>query len=222
MNKFVALSTLAALLASAVAPAAALAQTTDSVSIDPVTNGCYGQPKTYGGTATYDGLFRHLVVTANGEEILDDHDDPATWSVGPIGPAWGINTVEVSLYKSVFSDHEEEDLLARDSFSYNSGWCESSEDGFGADATDSGGSESDSSDELTASTQKPAVKGAKTAKKAVSLKPLNQVFRTVFGRNPTLAEWNYWAKRMLGDKPGLLELLGAMQWHQQRGLTVGS
>lgn len=52
------------------------------------------------------------------------------------------------------------------------------------------------------------------------LKPLNAMFRVLYGRNPTFSEWSYWANRLLTDKTGHDALYGAMQWHKLRGRTT--
>lgn len=50
-----------------------------------------------------------------------------------------------------------------------------------------------------------------------SISDLNALFRSVYGRNPTGSEWNYWATRLL-DKPDRVALKGAMGYHKARGI----
>lgn len=54
-----------------------------------------------------------------------------------------------------------------------------------------------------------------------ALGQINALFRSVFGRTPTVEEWTYWAERAK-DKPQLPALLGAMQWHKLQGTTIGT
>jgi|GEM_PF-3472721 hypothetical protein len=55
-----------------------------------------------------------------------------------------------------------------------------------------------------------------------ALKPLNSIFRSAFGRNPTFIGWEYWADRLLNDKPAYDALYGAMQWQELHGQTIGN
>jgi hypothetical protein len=59
--------------------------------------------------------------------------------------------------------------------------------------------------------QKTTVKPA--AKSLASISDLNSLFRSVYGRNPTLSEWRYWATRLL-DKSDRTALVGAMGYHK--------
>lgn len=51
------------------------------------------------------------------------------------------------------------------------------------------------------------------------LKPLNDIFFSVYGRMPTFNEWKYWVNRYSGDKRDFEKLRGAMSWHKARGLN---
>lgn len=53
-----------------------------------------------------------------------------------------------------------------------------------------------------------------------SISDLNSLFRQVYGRTPTVAEWHYWADRLL-DKSDRTALLGAMYYHKALGRTTG-
>jgi len=53
-----------------------------------------------------------------------------------------------------------------------------------------------------------------------SISDLNSLFRSVYGKNPTAAEWNYWASRLL-DKSDREALKGAMAFHKAHGRTTG-
>jgi len=70
----------------------------------------------------------------------------------------------------------------------------------------------------------PRVKGISTTIKTASinsLAPINSLFRSVWGHNPTYFQWKYWADRFLTDKPAYDQLLGAMQWQKLHGQVTG-
>lgn len=56
-------------------------------------------------------------------------------------------------------------------------------------------------------------KSLSNANEKVSISELNSVFRSVYGRNPSVSEWHYWAGR-LSDKPQRNALWGAMMYHK--------
>jgi hypothetical protein len=47
---------------------------------------------------------------------------------------------------------------------------------------------------------------------SATIQALNDLFKMAFDREPTIAEWTYWAKRMLTETKPLDGWLGAMQW----------
>ncbi|MBI3250920.1 MAG: hypothetical protein HYZ61_03700 [Candidatus Andersenbacteria bacterium] len=144
-----------------------------------------------------------------------------------------------TLTATIYNNDDKEVVLVSDTYTFDVE-CERSPqvidesnahvniNGSGGDADccpgNGGGSSDNGSDKTSTVAKKPAVKGATT--KAVSskksLKPLNSVFRSVFGRTPTFTEWKYWANRYLTDKPQWNALYGAMQWHKLRGHTMGA
>jgi hypothetical protein len=50
-----------------------------------------------------------------------------------------------------------------------------------------------------------------------SIRDLNALFRSVYGRTPTVSEWRYWATRLL-DKPNRTVLVGAMAYHKAHNI----
>lgn len=73
----------------------------------------------------------------------------------------------------------------------------------------------------------PAIRGAmqyylarhpenKEGNKAVSPSEIDTLFFSVWGRNPTSSERQYWTSR-IADKPFKVDLVGAMQFHQAQG-----
>jgi hypothetical protein len=216
MKQLVALSLA---LAFALAPAAQ-ADGVDSISIDDIIiSGCGEQEVVFTGSATYSESTQHLVVELDGVGLVHDHQEPADWSTGPVTVSEGDHTLTATVYDK--SDH----VVVRASDSKNfSTACEGEGDEGSSEGSDNGG-EGDCcpgpDPEDSASAVKAAVKGAVKAGLPESLKPLNSIFRLVFGRSPTFAEWKYWADRLLGDKPQYDALLGAMQWHQLQGRTIG-
>jgi hypothetical protein len=50
---------------------------------------------------------------------------------------------------------------------------------------------------------------------------VNQAFRSVYGRNPTGSEWQYWAYRVQrGDKKTMVDLMGAMAFHKHQQMRT--
>ena len=49
------------------------------------------------------------------------------------------------------------------------------------------------------------------------LRPLNDIFFSVYGRMPTFDEWKYWAMRYSKDKRDWVQIKGAMGWWKARG-----
>lgn len=202
------------------------ADTPDAVTANAVTvSTCGEQSLTFTGSATYSEPTQHLVVTLDGTELLHSHLEPDAWSTSPVTVGVGSHTLAASLYDH--ADHE--DLLASNTKTFSVAAC----GGAPAPSTASSGGTGSSGDCCPGPDQvQPAqkartgqVKGA--AKKVaattlpVRVTPINELFRKVYGRGPTFAEWEYWTVRILSDKPQFDAIYGAMQWHEIRGHTTG-
>lgn len=58
---------------------------------------------------------------------------------------------------------------------------------------------------------------------AALLNDVNQAFSQVYGRDPTPAEWQYWADRVVrGDKTTYTALVGAMSYQKSKGQTAAT
>lgn len=224
------------------APALVFADQVDSVSVDSISvEICGEQAMTFTGAGTYSEFTQHLIIDLDGEVILYDTDEPAVWSAGPVVVTEGEHTLTATVY-------DKSDLvtvLAQDSVIFSTscegdngegdGDEEGNEDEEGSEESNDGdGDDGDEQSDTGASTHEPGHEGnlqqskvaGATSKKAsglpAKLKPLNSIFRLVYGRTPTFQEWTYWANRLLTDKPQYDALYGAMQWHKLRGHTIGS
>lgn len=216
-----AIAALAFALGLLVVPGTALnAEEVDQVTVNSVSVGCGEQSLVFQGTAQYSEPTQHLVVNLDGVELLHDDDEPAVWTTGAVTVGVGSHVLTASIYGH--SDHE--DLLALQTVEFSVASC-----GAPPSSTGGGGGESqdccpgpDPVEAPSAQVQgrvKASVAGAGGALPA-RLMPLNQIFRKVYGRSPTFQEWNYWAGRLLNDKPQYDALYGAMQWHQRLGHTM--
>jgi hypothetical protein len=65
------------------------------------------------------------------------------------------------------------------------------------------------------------VRGTAVSRLPLKLTWINETFRKVYGRSPTVREWNYWSRRLLTDKMRYDALYGAMQWQKLHGRTIG-
>lgn len=202
----------------------------NAVTINTVSVGtCGEQSISVSGTATYSESTQHLVVTLDGTEMLDSHDEPATWSLPASTLGVGSHTVVATIYdRKDGDDHEGVMAQAQTTFSVSA--CGTSSGSSSSSSNTSGPNTAEDNDtdccpgsnpEPVVKKATPRVKGASTIGLSQKLLPLNSIFRKVYGRNPTLKEWNYWAHRLLTDKMAYDALYGAMQWHQLRGHTVG-
>lgn len=195
----------------------------DLITIGNITVGsCGEQSLTFQGTAEYSEPTQHLVVDLDGVQLLHDEDEPITWTTSPVTVNVGSHTLVATIYDK--SDHV--DVVVRETVGFSVASC-----GAPASTSPSGGA-GESHDccpgpDPVQPKPKPVTKGQ--VKAAVEypatlpmqLKPLNEIFRKVYGRSPTLEEWNYWAGRLLNDKPQYDALYGAMQWHELRGRSTG-
>jgi len=66
-----------------------------------------------------------------------------------------------------------------------------------------------------------ALIGAPLVADAALIDQVNQAFRQVHGKNPTLSEWSYWAGRVQrGEKSTYQALVGAIGFQKSNGNTV--
>lgn len=209
------------------------ADTPDTVTANAVTvSACGAQSLTFAGSATYSEPTQHLVVTLDGTELLHSHLEPDTWSTGLLAVGVGSHTLTASLYDH--ADHE--DLLASNTKTFTVAACGGapapsavSSGGTGrTGGTGSGGDCCPGPDPVQPAQKatQGKVKGAAAKKVSaatlpVRVTPINELFRKVYGRGPTFAEWEYWTVRILSDKPQFDAIYGAMQWHKLRGHTTG-
>lgn len=197
----------------------------NSVSVEP----CGTQSLTFSGSGTYSEPTQHLVVSLDGTELLHSHLEPDTWSVGPVTVIPGTHTLTATIY-----DHStHDDIRASSTTTFTVATCGATPPTEPSGAPSSGSSEGTASGDCCPEpeeSEKPTVKKGKVkavATKRVakplprSLTPINALFRKVHGRTPTFQEWEYWANRLLGDKPQYDALYGAIQWHKLLGHTTG-
>lgn len=201
-------------------PSMAFAADPDSVAIDEIASpNCGEQALTFTGSGTYSEGTQHLVVDLDGTQLMDNHNEPANWSTGAVTVGVGSHTLTATIFDK--SDHE--DVMAQDTADFTVPACGGGDEGTTTGGEGGGGDEQDccpGPDPLTPSTG-GKVKGAvKRTVLPASLRPLNSIFRMVYGRSPTFQEWSYWAKRLRSDKKHYDALFGAMQWHQLRGHTT--
>lgn len=194
---------------------------TDTVSITSVTvSGCGAQTVVVSGTATYSDRTQHLTVTLDGESISHNHAEPPAWTTSLRVVVEGIHNVRAAIYDR--ASHRKLQASADATFSIPA--CTSvSLPGDGGGGSASSGSGESASQEKVAVAKTPvrARVAAQTTKQVPVLKPLNRIFRRVFGRPPTVVEWRYWAQRILAGKKNLAGVLGAMRWHKLYGRTIG-
>lgn len=186
----------------------------DNVTINAISPACGEQSLAFSGTATYSESTQHLVVRLDGTTILESNDEPMIWATTAMTVGVGSHTLNATIYGH--SDLEDPVATAQTAFTVSS--CGSSDSGGDHDTDCCPGHDPES----TVATKKaaPRVKGVSTAEGLPGkLKPLNEIFRKVYGRNPTLKEWSYWAHRLLTDKMQYDALYGAMQWHKLHGHT---
>lgn len=197
----------------------AQAAATNSVFVDtPVLSRCDEHVVAFSGTATYNTGTHHLLIDLDGVPVYSTFDEPMLWSFLRNVPV-GTHTLTARVHDNNVSQ------TVHHAVTFEVPAC----------ATSDGGGSDDEPDccpgpDPVAATQtnvrQPAVKGITSRSVQHSnlkdLAPLNRVFRSVFGRNPTFAEWEYWANRFLTDKPAWDQILGAMQWHKLRGVTTGA
>lgn len=208
----------------------------DAVTVDPVSvSGCGSQSLTFTGTGMYSEPTQHLVVTLDGTGLLHDHSEPATWTAGPVTVEEGSHTVTARIHDRIDAGDGHEIVRAEATRAFTVPSCAPSP----TPSTPAPSSSAPSSGAGTSSdccpggpdtgTPASAVKAVTVGKvKAVAtvrklpgkLVPLNSIFRKVYGRSPTFQEWEYWARRLLSDKPTYDALYGAMQWHQRLGHTM--
>ncbi|TSC62610.1 MAG: hypothetical protein G01um1014106_615 [Parcubacteria group bacterium Gr01-1014_106] len=196
----------------------------DGVSISPVSvSGCGTQSVSISGTGMYSDPVQHLVVTLDGTEVLHSHSEPETWSAGSFSAGVGSHTVVATIYDHMEGDGHE-DMQAQDTKTFTVPSCDQGSTG-GTVSSGSGSGSGDccpGSDTEQSSVKKAGrVKGAATGKLPAKLGGINPTFEKVFKRPPTFKEWEYWANRLLKDKPTYPALYGAMQWHKLRGHTMG-
>jgi len=200
-------------------PVALASDDVDSVTINAVSPSCGEQSLAFSGTATYSESTQHLVVKLDGTTILEDGDEPAIWTTAAMTVGVGSHTLNATIY----DDSALEDQVATAELGFTVSSCESQSSGSGDNGGDDGPDCCPGHDpEPTVAAKKATsrVKGVSTTiALSAKLKPLNEIFRKVYGRNPTLKEWNYWAHRLLTDKMQYDALYGAMQWHQLHGHT---
>ena len=213
-----------------VAPAVA---NTDTVTIDsPVISMSGTQQIAITGTATYSEPTQHLVVTLNGVEILDDHDEPANWSTGLQTLGNGDHTIVATIYDK--SAHETVMATATLTFS-----IPATSGGSSSESSGSSGGGGDGPDCCPGPDPEPVVEktpqvlGASTATYGggdlARIAQLNSFFRQAYDRDPTFAEWEHWANRFFSEakfwsgdtaksgEPLYDVWLGAMQWHAANG-----
>ncbi len=218
-------------LAIAIAPGhAVLADETAAVSIDDIdTESCGEQSMIFGGSAQFDQMLDHLEVLLDEEQIHHEHglssESEESWTAESIMVDVGSHTLTAIVWDQDDGPDDHRGELARASADFTVAACASDEgasddngdQGLGGDCCP-GQDDEDAVQQVTSA----KVKGAKTTNLWASLKPLNSIFRSVFGRTPTFEEWKYWADRLLTDKPQYDALYGAMQWHKLLGHTTGN
>ena len=217
------LAIIALFAASLVTPVHAVASES-SVFIDtPVLSVCGEHFIAFSGTATYGEGAHQLLVSLDSTLIYSTLDKPASWGFLHKVSA-GTHTLSAQVRDA------ETGATVDHAINFEVVACASS--GGDSDSNGGGGGDEgpdccpgpDSGQTASASVSTPTVKGATTSSNNASLQdlgPLNNLFRTVFGRNPTFIEWEYWAGRFLSDKPAWDRVLGAMQWHKLLGSTIG-
>ena len=220
MRKYVWVFSLVAGTLGSGSVASAMHPGVETVNVAPVAvSGCGAQSVTISGTASsYSHEVQHLVVTLDGTEILDDHEKPEAWGIGPRAVGVGGHTVTATIYEG--DGHE--DLRTKDTKTFTVPSCEQG----GPPPAPAGPDSSDccpGPDPVVPRVKKVGrVKGAATKHLPAKLLRLNETFEKVHGRIPIFAEWSYWANRLLTNKPEYSALYGAMQWHKLRGRTVGT
>jgi len=210
------------------------AATEPSIDVDAISTAkCGEQSMTFSGTAVFDQNIDHLQVKLDGAVILhyknSTSDTPEAWSTPSQTVGVGDHTLMVTMFD--LYNGSTNDVLAGpvvENFTVTACGGEPADTGgdagSGGDSGDQGpeGDCCPGPDPNEAAARKPRVKGAvSTAGLPARLRPLNSIFNSVYGRNPTFEEWTYWADRLLNDKPQYDALYGAMQWHQLRGHSVG-
>lgn len=206
-------------------PAEAVAASNSVLIHETVLSRCGNQFVAFSGVATYGPGNQYLLVDLDGTPILRRWGEPNNWTVlAQVTTGYHVLTARVH-------DLGNSSKTVAAVFAFTILPCEDGSDDSAVTTSTGGGGGGDETDccpgpdpvNENAKSSTPRVKGATTAGGSLDiLKPLNSVFRFVFGRAPTFAEWQYWADRFLTDKPVWEALLGAMQWHKLHGLTVGS
>jgi len=200
----------------------AQAATENSVFIDtPVLSRCNEHTVAFSGTATYNNGDHQLLIDLDGVPVYSTFDEPQLWSF--------LQKVSVGTHTLTARVHDSDvSKTVHHAITFEVKACDT-----GSSDSDNGGGDDEPDccpgpDPVVATptpTPKPAVKGITSGSASKSnlndLGPLNSMFRSVFGRTPTFAEWKYWADRFLTDKPVWDQILGAMQWHNLHGLTIG-
>jgi len=164
--------------------------------------------RTASAVVTIDG--RGLVATAGTSNILQ-----------PIGPGISSGTWETEPFFVGGGAHELI-ILATISGDDEDGSTDRLVQRFYINGCDDGGSGDQGGEEPPVQPREPRVLGVTTVSSWNRLAPLNSIFRLVCDRDPTFAEWEYWANRLLDDNLAYDELLGAIQWHVAHGRSVGS
>lgn len=200
----------------------------DLVTVNSVSvSACGAQSVVGSGTASYSEPTQHLVVTLDGVQVLHAHDEPESWTTGSLSVGVGGHTLSAVIYDKIEgSGHEV--IRAQGSTTFTVSACGSAvpaSSSVGSSGASVGSSDCcPGPDVKVSAAQKGRIKGAASARKVKKLplraKPVNEIFRKVFKRGPTFAEWEYWTRRLLSDKSQYPALYGAMQWHQLRGHTT--
>ncbi len=191
----------------------------NSVFIDsPVLSRCNEHVVAFSGTATYDIGSHQLLIDLDGTPVYSTFEEPLLWSF--------LQTVSVGTHTLTARVHDNTVSQTVDhAITFEVKGCDSSSNGGEDTDTDCCPGPDEPVVVTKTSVKKPAVKGIRSGSSHVgalkNLAPLNSVFRSVFGRNPTFTEWKYWADRYLTDKPSWKQISGAMQWHKARGVTTG-
>jgi len=193
-----------------------LASTENSVSIDQLVMSRCGTQYVYAsGAATYGPIASHLLVDFDGVHAFNLAKQE-NWTTGLIELNPGDHVVTARIHNTDGSVTDTAKKLTVPE-------CPKEDAGPGDEQDCCPGPDPVVSEPRQAA--KPRVKGATT--KAVGpvtlaeLRPLNEVFYSVFGRIPVFAEWKYWADRYSTDKRDWGAIFGAMQWHKERGRTIG-